>query len=242
MRAAGRRSLKPMSTATPQRRSPAWERAVDAPEKWAHDHLWLLTAVFDAFDREGDWPSIEALQRTLADSDTTHAVAVAQLAIDIPSELGAREGERIALTSRALSYCDEAAALLSRLVEAIRLAAEVYRASDTEHPPVLSGFALKTRLELDDRTYVRASRLLFREGWFFGGGSGDVHDDWQRKVRVEVLLAEHVADIGEYLDCVARYRFGEPYVIEKPAQERPVIRLQRDWEIGEQIGQGGFGR
>jgi serine/threonine protein kinase len=231
-----------MSTAIPQRRSPAWEQYIDAPEKWANDHRWLLTAVFDAFARDGDWPSIESVQRMLANSNTSRAVAVAQLAIDIPSELGAREGERIVLTCRALAHCDEATALLSRLVEAIRLAAEVYRASDAEHPPVLSGFVLKTRLGLDDPTYVRASRLLFREGWFFGGGSGEAHEDWQRKVRVEVLLAEDIADIGDYLDCVAHYRFGEPYIVEAPVQDRLVIKLERDWEIGEQIGEGGFGR
>jgi serine/threonine-protein kinase len=231
-----------MSTVVPRRRSPAWEQYVDAPEKWANDHLWLLTAVFNAFARDGEWPPVETVQRTLADVDTARAVAVARLVIDIPAELGAREGDRIALRCRALSYCDAAAGLLSRLVEAIRLAAEVYRASDAEHPPVLSGFALKARLELDDPTYVRTSRLLFQEGWFFGGGSGDVHEDWQRKVSVGVLLAENVIDIGDYLDCVARYRFGEPYIVDARAQDRRVIKLERDWEIGEQIGEGGFGR
>jgi hypothetical protein len=84
--------------------------------------------------------------------------------------------------------------------------------------------------------------LLFQEPWFFGGGSGNVDDNWQLNVRVEILLAEHIADISEYLDSVARYRFGEPYIEDEPREVRCVIKLQRDWEIGDQIGEGGFGK
>lgn len=247
-RMAGNRRPYPwaiMATTQPQgRRSPAWHRNIDTPEKWARDHAWLLNAIFAAFDRDADWPLIERVQRALADVDTSRAVAVAQLAIDMPSELGARHGERLALTTRALSYCDEAAPLLAAFVGAIQLAVEVYRASDDEHPPVLSGFAVKDRLRLDDSTYIKVSRLLFQEPWFFGGGSGNVDEDWQHTVRVDVLLAEDVQGIADYLDAVARYRFGKPYVMaEGEAQEdAPVIRLERDWELGEEIGRGGFGR
>jgi eukaryotic-like serine/threonine-protein kinase len=231
-----------MATQRPEtRRSPAWEQNVDRPEAWAREHKWLLDEVFAAFDRDGDWPRIEAVQRVLADSDAVRAVSVAQLAIDIPAELGAREVDRLVLRSRALSYCDEATELLSILVAAIKMAVEVYRASDAEHPPVLSGSVVKSSLGLDDLTYVAMSRLLFQEGWFFSGGSGNVDEDWQRNVRVEVLLAEHAEDINDYLDAVAKYRFGEPYIEEDPS-DRYIVKLERDWEIGEQIGEGGFGR
>jgi hypothetical protein len=50
--------------------------------------------------------------RALVNSDPERAVAVAQLAIDIPRELGAREVDRLALTVRALTYRDGAASLL----------------------------------------------------------------------------------------------------------------------------------
>jgi serine/threonine-protein kinase len=61
---------------------------------------------------------------------------------------------------------------------------------------------------------------------------------------VDVLLAEHVQGIANYLDAVARYRFGAPYVIadEQSEESGPVIRLERDWQLGEEIGRGGFGR
>jgi hypothetical protein len=62
---------------------------IDQPHAWALKHKWLLEAVFSQFDRDGEWPRIENVQRALANSDPERAVAVAQLAIDIPRELGA---------------------------------------------------------------------------------------------------------------------------------------------------------
>jgi hypothetical protein len=204
---------------------------VDSPHAWASEHLWLLEAVFALFDRDGDWPRIEALQRVLADSDPAGAVAVAQFAIDIPGELGARHTDRFTLTTRALSHCDAAASLLSVFVAVIRRAAASYRASDEEHPAVLSGFDVKEGLGLEDLTYIKVSRLMFQEPWFFGGGGGNVEDDWQYKVRAEVLLAEDIHDIANYLDVVARYRFGPPEIA-APAQlpsQHGVADGARDW-------------
>jgi serine/threonine protein kinase len=222
-------------------RSPAWDQKVDRPDSWAEDHKWLLDEVFAVFDRDSDWPRIEAVQRALADSDASRAVSVGQLAIDIPSELGARERDRLVLTARALSHCDGAETLLSVFVQAIRQAAKAYRASYDEHPPRLTGRALRERLDLDDLSYVKLSRLLFREPWFFGDGGGDVDGEWEFTVRVQVLLAENIASITDYLDVVARYRFGEPYVETLPPAPRQIVKLRKEWEIGEQIGAGGFG-
>jgi hypothetical protein len=193
--------------------------------------LWLVESIFVLFDRDADWPRIESVQRVLADSDPARAVAVAQLAIDIPSELGARHVDRFALTTRALSHCNAATPLLSRFVAVIRQAAGAYRASDDEHPAVLSGFAVKQSLDLDDLTYVKVSRLVFREPWFFGNGGGDVDGDWRYDVRAEVLLAENIHDITDYLDVVARYRFGSPEIaLASPAASRHlVIGAVRDW-------------
>jgi hypothetical protein len=212
-------------------RSAVWVEQVDRPEAWATEHLWLLESIFALFDRDGDWPRIESVQRVLADSDPARAVAVAQLAIDIPSELGARHVDRFALTTRALAHCPGAASLLSLFVGVIGRAAAAYRASDDEHPAVLSGFEVKQALGLDDRAYVLVSRLVFAEPWFFGGGGGNVQDDWQYNVRAEVLLAEDIHDITDYLDVVARYRFGSPEIALAPpaASQHLVIGAVRDW-------------
>jgi serine/threonine protein kinase len=227
-------------------RSPSWARHVDDPDAWAVEHQWLLDAIFALFDRDGDWPQIETLQRVLATSDPARAIAVEQLAIDIPSELGSRNGNQFTLTVRALSHCPSASGLLSVFVAAVREAAAVYRASDEEHRAMLSGFHVKDRLELDDAAYLRLSMLLFRELWFFGSGGGNHDEDWHFEIRVQILLAEHVTDVAEYLDVVAAYRFGPPAVEISGAAgdvdtQARVLRLQREWELGEQIGAGGFG-
>jgi hypothetical protein len=114
------------------------------------------------------------LQRRLANSDPARAVAVAQLAIDIPAELGARHIDRFTLTTRALSNCPDAAGLLSQFVAVILRAVAVYEASDEGGPAVLSGRAVKESLGLDDLTYLKVSRLAFAEPWFFAGGGGDL--------------------------------------------------------------------
>jgi hypothetical protein len=195
------------------RHAPAWEQHVDAPDAWAVEHIWLLEAVFNLFDRDNEWPRITTVQRVLADIDPLKAVAVAQLAIDIPNELGARTGECLTLTTRALSYCDGAALLLSLFIRVIQAAAAVYRASDDRVDRVLlSGFDIKERLDIGERTYAKLSTLVFREPWFFGSGGGNPEDDWHYEVRAEVLLAENIENVRDYLDVVARYRFGPPEI------------------------------
>ena len=76
-----------------------------------------------AFERDADWPRIEAVQRRIADSDPVRAVAMGQLVIDMPAEIGARELDRLRLTVLGLSFCEDAAGLLSIFVATIRLAA-----------------------------------------------------------------------------------------------------------------------
>jgi hypothetical protein len=200
------------STKVQERRSPAWIQKVDQPRDWALEHRWRLSATFANFDRDDEWPLLEAVQRTIADTNATHAVAVRQLAVDMPNELGGRETDRIRLTAAGLSYCEGAGPLLAVFVKVIREAAAAYRASDESHPAQLSGLTMKEKLGLDDRTYTKLSQLVWRETWFFGNGGGDVAGDWQFGVRAEVLLAERIQSIDAYLDVVARYRFGPPTI------------------------------
>jgi hypothetical protein len=186
---------------------------VDAVDAWAVEQLWLLETIFSLFDRDGEWPRTTIVQRALADTDPLRAVAVAQLAIDIPNELGARNGECLTLTIRGLSHCNGASLLLSLFVKVIHAAAAAYRASDDrDDSAILSGFAVKERLDVGDRTYAKLSMLVFREPWFFGSGGGNPDDDWHYEVRAEVLLAENIENIRDYLDVVARYRFGPPEI------------------------------
>jgi hypothetical protein len=203
-----------------RRKSPALVRSfrhaqnVDEPYRWATEHLWFLEAVFGHFDRDGEWPLVEDVQRALAASSPERAVAVAQLVIDVPSELGTRQVDRVTLTVRGLHRCRGAAPLLDLFVAAMRLAVDAYPG---EGPSTLSGATVRAALELDDFTYRKVSTLIFAEPWFFGGGSGNVDGEWERTISVHVLLLQGVDDVGGYLDVVARHRFGPPEVEAPPA-------------------------
>ena len=52
----------------------------------------------------------------------------------------------------------------------------------------------------------------FESCGFSGSGGGNHDEDWHFEIRVQILLAEHVTDVAEYLDVVAAYRFGPPAV------------------------------
>jgi hypothetical protein len=213
VRRIGQRTRDQLATT----RAPQWVQGVDRPDEWAVEHRWFLQAAFEAFDRDGDWPTLEDLQRELAD-DPQRAVAAAQLAIDIPASLGARFSQQVQLTVRALSYCHEAATLLRWFVLAMREAVARYP-GDGPDQPLLRGLDVKAALGLDPADYGKLSMLLFSESWFFGSGGGDPRGDWHRAIRAEILLLNDVTDINGYLDAVAHYRFGAPEAPASPSTE-----------------------
>ncbi len=78
--------------------------------------------------------------------------------------------------------------------------------------PVLRGYEIKSALELDDLTYRKLSTLIFSEGWFFKGGSGDVDGDWTQNIAASILRMDRVETIHDYFNAVAEHRFGPAYV------------------------------
>jgi eukaryotic-like serine/threonine-protein kinase len=229
-------------------RNLAWQQHVQQPERWAAEHRWLLEEIYEQFERFGDWPEVGAIERSLAARDRAHAIGAAQLLNDMPREIGGREVQRIVLNARGLSHCERARPLLETFVKAIRMASETYRlAGEDGAAAKLSGFRVKEKLSLGDQEYLRLSLLLEREPWVFGNSQGNPGDDWTREVLVLALAFEEVETIGDYLDILARHRFGDPD--DGPALDpgpesqhgQSVIVLQREWVLGEQIGEGGFG-
>ena len=220
-------------------RSPAWRQYVDQPEDWANAHRWLLRAIFDLFDRDGEWPTMTALQRSLADGDTEHALSAGQLIIEMPGELGARHVDRVVLNARGLSHCDGAENLLDAFVAAIRMAAACYRNSDTQQLARVDDALLRAELGLNDQDLLKLIAVLECEPWAFGNGGGNPGEDWHRDVTVDALRFEGVETIGQYLEALARHRFGPPGEAETNAQTN-VISLRERWLLGERIGGGGF--
>lgn len=222
--------MRPPIRRTGTRSERAWSHIqnVDQPEAWARENLWFLEAVFAAFDRTGEWPRIEAVQERLAKTDVTRAVAVGQLVIDVPNEIGARHGERIALTVRGLSLVPAAQPVLAAFMAAMRVALDCYPGPEGSRPR-LTGSAVRAAVELDDLTYRKVSVLVLAEGWFFNGGSGSEDHEWERWIRVEVLLLRDVTDISGYLAVVANYRFGPPTQDRRPGNPTRLIDGPRRW-------------
>jgi hypothetical protein len=208
-------------------RSPKWISQVDDPERWAEDNQWFLSAVARRFLAEGMWPALDAVQRDFAASEPELAIKANQTTFDLPSAIGARHGDSVSLTVRGLSFCPEAERALRQFVEAMRIAVETYSASQSG-PANLSGHVVQQRLGLDAHACRVVSTLLFAEPWFFGNGSGDVDQDWNRAVRAEVLMLRDVTDLPGYLDAVGRLRFGEPEV-PAPSQQRQLARRPQSW-------------
>lgn len=208
-------------------RSPRWIQSVDDPRAWATQNRWLLETVFEIFDRTGEWPAIEDVQRVLAE-EPERAVAVRQLVFDIPPTLGARFSQHAQLTVPALAHCRKAAPLLELFVRVMQEAMRRYPGESSEQP-TLRGSEIQAQFELDDATYRKVSTLVCSEGWFFGGGGGDVDGDWYRFVRAEILLLNDMTDIDGYLDIVARYRFGPSEVEAPPSRERDALRRPLGW-------------
>jgi hypothetical protein len=201
---------------------------VDQPEAWGREHRWFLEAVFAEFDRDGEWPRIEAVQEAMATTDVKQAVAIGRLVIDITNEIGARHGERIALTVRGLSLVPAAAPLLADFVAAMRVALDFYPGPEGSRPK-LTGSAVRAAVKLDDRTYHKVSLLILEEGWFFGGGSGSQDQEWERWIRVEILLLKDAVDISGYLAVLAEYRFGAPTQERESGNPKQLVVGPRGW-------------
>jgi hypothetical protein len=201
---------------------------VDEPETWAREHQWFLNAVFAAFDEDGRWPQIETVQAALATDDVHRAVAVGQLTIDIPSEIGARHGDRIVLTVRALSLVPDAQQLLSAFTAAMRLAVDAYPGLAGAKPK-LAGSNVRAALDLDDLAYRKVSTLVLAEPWVFNGGTGSEDEDWVRWIRVEVLLLRDVTDVFGYLDVIATYRWGPATQVRVQPIAVPMANAPRKW-------------
>src|SRR5437016_6409010 len=99
----------------------------EGSHRWALRNLPFLRTVFEAFEREADWPPMNVLQRRLIRAG--ERLNLSEAAYGLPRALGYRESppdERIVLLLFALRYVDEAASLLDDFMRVLRLAVERY--------------------------------------------------------------------------------------------------------------------
>lgn len=173
--------------------------AGDAHHEWALRNRPFLETVFASFNRDGDWPLLDRLQRSIIQSGGD--LDITTTADSVPHPMGFREApprERIVLLPLAMRYVDDAQPLLDDLARVIRLAAERYR-SDGEGELVLRRSDLTEILGIAPREADKLSRILLQGVRFLGGGSGDL-DSWERDIWPKGLIPLlKVETIDDYL-------------------------------------------
>lgn len=184
-----------------------YERNVVLAADWARLHEEALTRVFKAFERDGEWPDGENLQRELNRSGSTHDL-IAELR-DLPPSLGVFQGHgRVALSVRGLSFIPGARPLLEAYMKVITLAVGRYRG--VEEQPRITDEDLRTELGMDDELAKRVGGLVFGEGWPFGSGGGEADGSWYRDVPIELRHLIAAGDIDDFLAVQAKLRYGPP--------------------------------
>lgn len=175
--------------------------------EWAIANRWFLGLVFSEFDRTGDWPQLQAMQRSLAQSGDPRNVI--QTAWNLPRELGHRESmpdERVVLMIFALRYVDDASELLTDYVNAFRLVAERYLTPGEEVK--IKREDLTSRLGLSDIQATKVARLLLTGTPWIGGGSNEL-DSWERDVYEPSLVPLIPAKtVDEYLTATSKMLGG----------------------------------
>jgi KAP family P-loop domain len=186
----------------------------------------VLEAIAQPFLATGEWPELAPLQRHLASQ---------QLDVDLRAELQAmpdrafidNDGagrQRAVLALRGLLSIPEAAPLLSKLMEVVRLVVDRY--SDTAQEPIVHRSDLAA-LGFDEMTQRQVSELLLRDGWLFGGGQGGATEDWRRDISEGAWRARRARTVEQLL----RARDGLP--VEEPApqpEEEPAPEPEPETE------------
>jgi hypothetical protein len=163
-------------------------------ELWASENKLLLTRAFERFREDGEWPTLEVLQLDFARSEQD--IDVRALAFQIPNSLGFVELERLVLRLRCLRYLPAAAPLLSVWFSSLKTANERWL-SETEESYLTRDDVLRAA-HGDASLAMRVSKLLLRERWAFGGGTGVADEPWSREVNSGVRIV-HKADSPEEL-------------------------------------------
>jgi hypothetical protein len=179
--------------------------------EWALKNREFLRVVFEAFERDAEWPPMNALQRRLVRGGAR--LNVSEAAYELPRALGYREAppeERIVLSLFALRYVDEAMVLLTDFIRVLRLVADRYTSSEDEL--TLSREDLTMELGLSPVEARRLGSVLVRGIRFLGGGPSDT-DDWKQTIHEPGLVPFlDVHDIDEYLSVEAGFLRQSPIV------------------------------
>jgi hypothetical protein len=185
----------------------AWEKNVDAADRWSSAHHGVLSAIGRAFCAEGHWVTAAILQRRLQREG--QRVEIIDAVTHMPASLGMVHptNEVVVLSARGLRDIPEASGLLTDLVAAVELAVVAWLGPD--EPPTLNSGDLLEALSSGEAVR-RVSMLLLDgvDGFFLGSGSGTPGSDWSREVTDTVRHLEGARTVDDLLSRQAKALWG----------------------------------
>ncbi|WP_132154863.1 hypothetical protein [Kribbella antiqua] len=183
----------------------------------ADDETQLLQLVWDALVRTGNWPTFEAIDRTLL-SRHDDAVDLPELIARIPPlflhggrpQGGARADPdgSLSLTVAGAAVCSGTEEVIQVVVAAARLGADAYRKGDPAQPAVVTFDQVLEELELDlseaeeKELGRRSAMLLVWEPW--RGSSTNNDGRWTFNVDRDIRLYKGVTTFDEYWQARVR--------------------------------------
>ena len=181
---------------------PAPHRKVEA-DTWARENGRLLDACFEAFAVDGEWPRIEALEHRFEVEGAE--IDIGRLVWEIPRPLAFVEQGRLVLLCRALLSVEAATALLDGWFATIRHAYESWlEAPDDE----MNSHKVVAVLGGDETKARQVSRLLLRESWRFGSGTGAASGYWTREIISAVKIVRDAHDAAGLIEARSRQEAG----------------------------------
>lgn len=192
-----------------------YRRNVTEAMAWAREHVEALRVVYEAFVAAGDWPIRDQLQRDLDRAGRDHVNLTRDLE-NMPPSIGIVEHNgQVLLNARGLSVLSDARNLLDAYKRVLDVGVERYL-SEEEHPKVTHEDVGKIAGSEADALLV--SRVIFREAWPFGSGSGFAEGPWEREVTRDFRQLRGVESIDDLLELQAQLRYGAP---DEPERGQP---------------------
>lgn len=191
---------------------------------WARRHLAVLEAIYDSFDRTGEWPDPVELQRTVRAAGMR--LPLARIVTQMPPELGQRwyGPDRVVLSLFGVACCPAARTLVDAYFATLQLA--LVRHDSPALANRLTREDVVVNLGLDQTQADRLSTLILADCPFLGSGDSGLHS-WDREIDERVVEYDHASTADEFLELVAlqrwpqRFRLGAERAVHEPVPPQP---------------------
>lgn len=158
---------------------------------WVVRNQYFLEAIWDRFEKSGEWPDPVDVLRELRAADPSRRVNTALA--EMPAALARREyaPPRVILSIFGLACCTGAQLLLYQYLDVSRLALQ--RFDSPQLPNRLSRNDVVTKLGLDEDEADRLSQVLMSDAPFLGSGDSNTKS-WDREVDPRAEEFEDIKD------------------------------------------------